>query len=288
MQAVGEGYEFGGGCYRLNGFDDTPDTPTDGGGEGADCSGFTFKTWALPLSDRTGTTSGSTRRTSTALYSTWAYFDPAPAYPFRLISKTYSATAFMDALVERHSTWGHVALIHQEGSAGSDYIVHARNNTMGTELRYLPYRGDADFKAVAREDWTAECYPHVAPDRSVASERDGVSRAGATLPRAVDPSAPGLGRGLVGPPPVGGVRGGVWDRRLARRAPRRRFWRSTAQTRSWCSAPPSTTAIPRRSSPGGSITQLSSTSRAGRRRCWSSGRASPATGSPRPRLGAAT
>ena len=66
MQAADEGYEFGGGCYRLNGFDDTPDTPTDGGGEGADCSGFTFKTWALPLSDRTGTTSGSTRRTSTA------------------------------------------------------------------------------------------------------------------------------------------------------------------------------------------------------------------------------
>ena len=41
MRAVGEGYEFGGGCYRLNGYDDTPGAPTDGGGEGADCSGFT-------------------------------------------------------------------------------------------------------------------------------------------------------------------------------------------------------------------------------------------------------
>jgi hypothetical protein len=159
MQAVGEGYEFGGGCYRLNGFDDTPDTPTDGGGEGADCSGFTFKTWALPLSGPDGYHFWEHEKNIHGPYSTWAYFDPAPAYPFRLISKTYSATAFMDALVERHSTWGHVALIHQEGSAGFDYIVHARNNTMGTELRYLPYRGDADFKAVAREDWTAECYP---------------------------------------------------------------------------------------------------------------------------------
>jgi hypothetical protein len=65
----------------------------------------------------------------------------------------------MDALVERHSAWGHIALIHMEGSSGSDWIVHARNNSAGTELRYLPYRGDADFRAVARKDWTAECYP---------------------------------------------------------------------------------------------------------------------------------
>jgi hypothetical protein len=162
MQAVGEGYEFGGGCYKLNGYDDTPNTATDGGGEGADCSGFTFKTWALPLD------AGSKEifhfwaheKNIHGPYSTWAYYEPAAAYPFRLISKTYSATAFMDALVERHSTWGHVALIHQEGSSGSDYIVHARNNTMGTEMRYLPYRSDADFRAVAREDWTAECYPN--------------------------------------------------------------------------------------------------------------------------------
>ena len=160
MRAVGEGYEFGGGCYRLNGYDDTPNTATDGGGEGADCSGFTFKTWALPL------TNGGAEyhfweheKNIHGPYSTWAYFEPAGSYPFRLISKTYAATAFMDALVERHSTWGHIALIHQEGSSGSDYIVHARNNDAGTEMRYLSYRSYADYKAVARENWTAECYP---------------------------------------------------------------------------------------------------------------------------------
>ena len=159
MRAVGEGYEFGGGCYRLNGYDDTPGLPTDGGGEGADCSGFTFKTWALPMSGANGFHFWEHEKNVHGPYSTWAYFDPAPSYPFRSIAKTYAATAFMDALVERHSSFGHVALIHQEGSAGSDYIVHARNNTMGTELRYLPYRGDPDFKAITREDWTAECYP---------------------------------------------------------------------------------------------------------------------------------
>jgi hypothetical protein len=161
MQAVGEGYEFGGGCYKLNGYDDTPNTPTDGGGEGADCSGFTFKTWALNSQlGGTGYHFWAHEKNIHGPYSTWAYFEPAASYPFRLISKAYSATAFMDALAERHSTWGHLALIHQEGSSGSDYIVHARNNTMGTELRYLPYRSDADFRAVARKDWTAECYPN--------------------------------------------------------------------------------------------------------------------------------
>jgi len=161
MRAVGEGYEFGGGCYRLNGYDDTPSAPTDGGGEGADCSGFTFKTWALDADiGRGGFHFWEHDKNIHGPYSTWAYFDPAPGYPFRLISKTYASTAFMDALVERHSSWGHIALIHQEGSSGSDYIVHARNNSMGTELRYLPYRSDDDFKAVARENWTAECYPN--------------------------------------------------------------------------------------------------------------------------------
>jgi len=160
LRAVGEGYEFGGGCYKLNGDDDTPDLPTDGGGEGADCSGFTFKTWALESQvGARGFHFWQHEKEIHGPYSTWAYYEPQASYPFRLISKSYAATAFMDALVERHSTWGHVALIHMEGSSGSDWIVHARNNTAGTELRYLPYRGDVDFRAVARKDWTAECYP---------------------------------------------------------------------------------------------------------------------------------
>lgn len=165
IQAVGEGYEFGGGCYKLNGYDDTPKAPTDGGGEGADCSGFTFKTWALPQDPGAGAgyRYWTHEKNIHGPYSTWAYYEPAAGYPFRLISKSYFATSFMDALVERHSSWGHVALIHREGSSGSDWIVHARNNTAGTELRYLPYRSDADFRAVARKNWTVECYPNRCP-----------------------------------------------------------------------------------------------------------------------------
>src|SRR5262245_51764912 len=46
QRAVNEGYEWGGGCFKLNDQDDTPNQP-DSGGEGTDCSGFVFKTWAL-------------------------------------------------------------------------------------------------------------------------------------------------------------------------------------------------------------------------------------------------
>src|SRR5712691_11716806 len=41
-----EGYEWGGGCWNDNNKDDTPNAP-DSSGEGADCSGLTFKTWEM-------------------------------------------------------------------------------------------------------------------------------------------------------------------------------------------------------------------------------------------------
>ena len=43
-----EGYQWGGGCWNDNDVDDSPGDPTEDpntGGEGGDCSGFTFKVW---------------------------------------------------------------------------------------------------------------------------------------------------------------------------------------------------------------------------------------------------
>src|SRR5438552_14919671 len=43
-----EGYQWGGGCWNDNNVDDSPGDPTQDpntGGEGGDCSGFTFKVW---------------------------------------------------------------------------------------------------------------------------------------------------------------------------------------------------------------------------------------------------
>src|SRR5438552_10934943 len=48
LYARHEGYQWGGGCWNDNDTDDSPGDPTQDpntGGEGGDCSGFTFKVW---------------------------------------------------------------------------------------------------------------------------------------------------------------------------------------------------------------------------------------------------
>ena len=45
--AVYEGYQWGGGCWNYDNIDSAPNDPPQQytGGEGGDCSGFTFKSW---------------------------------------------------------------------------------------------------------------------------------------------------------------------------------------------------------------------------------------------------
>ena len=48
LYARNEGYQWGGGCWNDNDVDDSPGDPKadpNTGGEGPDCSGFTFKVW---------------------------------------------------------------------------------------------------------------------------------------------------------------------------------------------------------------------------------------------------
>ena len=52
LRARHEGYQWAGGCWNDNDRDDSPGDPTTDsatGGEGGDCSGFTFKVWREPL-----------------------------------------------------------------------------------------------------------------------------------------------------------------------------------------------------------------------------------------------
>ena len=54
LYAQREGYQWGGGCWNDNDHDDSPGDPTADpgtGGEGPDCSGFTFKVWRESLSE---------------------------------------------------------------------------------------------------------------------------------------------------------------------------------------------------------------------------------------------
>jgi hypothetical protein len=159
--AKNEGYEWGGGCYRLNDVDDTPGLPTDGGGEGADCSGFVFKTWGLQVDGGAGPRHWDHDKNIHGPYSTASYFAPSASMPFKTIGKAYGTTAYMDAFAWRDydQAAGHVALINAEGSGGFDWIIHARNNSDGTLVNYLDYRSQSIYRGVSRKGWMPDCWP---------------------------------------------------------------------------------------------------------------------------------
>lgn len=157
--AVNEGYELGGGCYKLNNRDDTPLLPADGGGEGADCSGFVFKVWGLKLDGSSGYRYWDHEKNVHGPYSTWQYVEPDASDPFKTISKSYSSTQYMDAFVWRWPDLGHIAMIQAEGSGGFDYVIHARNNDVGTVIDWIDYRQASYTKGLTRKAWTPECYP---------------------------------------------------------------------------------------------------------------------------------
>jgi hypothetical protein len=161
---VHEGYEWDGGCYKLNDRDDTPYLDFDAGGEGADCSGFVFRVWALKADgSANGYRSWDYDKDVNGPYNTWNYAAPGSNDPFKLIGKTYRSTTPMDAFVYVRPDERHVALIYLEGEDGSDYMIHARNNTDGTYINEMPYRSYSDIKAVTRRSWTPECHPKCPP-----------------------------------------------------------------------------------------------------------------------------
>jgi hypothetical protein len=159
-QADREGYEWGGGCYKLNDVDDTPNAP-DSGGEGADCSGFVFKTWALmPTFGASGFTYHQHEREIHGPYSTADFYSPCATCPFAtLTDKSYTTTSDMDAFVYRVGSGGHIGMIYSEGSGGLDLIVEAKSDALGTRINWTDYRQQSAYKAVARKSWTLECYP---------------------------------------------------------------------------------------------------------------------------------
>jgi hypothetical protein len=153
--AAQEGFEWGGGCYKLNNYDDTPGE-ADSGGEGADCSGFAFRAWALP-------SAGSSYRYyqhthyEHGPYGTWDYETPVTSDPFyRLSAKTYSATQYMDGLVYDTGDYGHTGLIYSEGNSGYDWIVEAKSDAIGSRVAWLDYRSQSRYVAFRRENWTPD------------------------------------------------------------------------------------------------------------------------------------
>jgi hypothetical protein len=154
--AVGEGYEWGGGCWNDNNRDDTPGAP-DSGGEGPDCSGFTFKSWEMK--NATGGAGGEWYDKLEDIhgpYSSYDFHSPVSSDPFSTVSK--SSMQYMDAFAKD----GHVAMLSSkvDSSSSSDWVYEALGDSSGTDLNFEGYRGSSSYSGVKREGWTADCYPN--------------------------------------------------------------------------------------------------------------------------------
>jgi hypothetical protein len=156
-----EGYEWGGGCYKLNDHDDTPGAPNSGG-EGNDCSGFVFRVWALePDSHAAQYRYWDYDHFIHGPYFTSDYYDPQPGDPFETIPKGYQSTSEMDAFVYRSYSLdeGHIGLIYKEQTSGNDLIIEAKSDADGTGIWQRQYRSEDIYRAIERKQWTPPCYP---------------------------------------------------------------------------------------------------------------------------------
>lgn len=147
--ANGDGYEWGGGCWDGDGRDDTPGAP-DSSGEGPDCSGFVFKTWAID--NQWGATTKIFRVRSQWYGAHGPYtasgFKSGDDPKFSVRSK--SRLANMDALA---STW-HIGLYRfRSSSTGRAYVIEAKSDSAGVIKGYTNYYQSSSYSGVTRAYW---------------------------------------------------------------------------------------------------------------------------------------
>ncbi len=160
--ALGEGYHYGGGCWNNNGVDAQPNDPTlteSTHGEGGDCSGLTFKSWALENTyGQNGKQYWNDSRYLHGPYSSLAFKNP-PGSPINDIAK---ANAYeMEALAYNDGgPTGHVAMIWTPNtSQGQDRVIQAKCEACGTIRNLESYRSESRYEAAQRTGWTPECFP---------------------------------------------------------------------------------------------------------------------------------
>jgi len=152
LYARREGYQWGGGCWNDNDADDSPNDPTgdpNTGGEGGDCSGFTFKVWRESL---------NTADSSANLWNKLRFVHgPYTADAFRqgagAPNVTYGKSGLirMDAL----ASTSHIGMIYAPNADGTDQIVEAKGEAYGTNVWTRTYRGESNYGGVRRLGWTS-------------------------------------------------------------------------------------------------------------------------------------
>ncbi|TML23235.1 MAG: hypothetical protein E6G28_03135 [Actinobacteria bacterium] len=119
------------------------------GGEGGDCSGFTFKVWRE-----------STNQSDAGFYQwnmlryvhgpyTAAGFKGGTGAPNVTLSK--SAAIRMDAFASS----SHIGMIYAKNANGTDEIIEAKGEAYGTNIWTRTYRGDSSYSGVRRSGWSS-------------------------------------------------------------------------------------------------------------------------------------
>jgi hypothetical protein len=152
LRARYEGYQWGGGCWNDNDRDDSPNDPHEDpatGGEGGDCSGFTFKVW------REGLDTGDAGFHQWGLLR-WVH-GPYTAAAFKAgagapnVTVPKSSVAKMDAFASD----GHIGLVYAVNPDGSDQIIEAKGEAYGTNIWTRTYRGNSSYGGVRRLGWSS-------------------------------------------------------------------------------------------------------------------------------------
>jgi hypothetical protein len=151
LRARHEGYQWAGGCWNDNDRDDSPGDPTETagtGGEGPDCSGFTFKVWRESTNESdAGFYQWNMLRFIHGPYDT-TRFRRGDGAPNVTVSKT--AAIRMDAF----SSANHIGIIYARNADGTDQIIEAKGEAYGTNIWTRTYRGDSSYSGVRRVGWS--------------------------------------------------------------------------------------------------------------------------------------
>jgi hypothetical protein len=151
LKARYEGYQWAGGCWNDNNIDDSPGDPTENastGGEGGDCSGFTFKVWRESTNTNdSGAYQWNMLRNIHGPYTADAFRQGAGAP-----NVTYAKSGLirMDALASTN----HIGMIYATNADGTDQIIEAKGEAYGTNIWTRTYRGDSSYGGVRRLGWT--------------------------------------------------------------------------------------------------------------------------------------
>ena len=152
LRARYEGYQWAGGCWNDNDRDDSPNDPHEDpatGGEGGDCSGFTFKVWRESLdSSNAGLYQWGMLRNVHGPY-TAAAFKAGTGAPNVIVSKANLLP--MDALASD----GHIGLVYATNPDGTDQVIEAKGEDYGVNIWTRTYRGDPAYGGVRRLGWDA-------------------------------------------------------------------------------------------------------------------------------------